>query len=163
MYLIDFNILVTANRSYYAPDLAPYYWEWLIDQAQAGSIASISQVRDELKAGDPKDFLHAWSTRLPDEFWQEPLVEAASSYQAIYDWASHPDRPYNAAAINEFFSVADSSLIAQAHAHELEIATFEKPRPNAKRKIFIPDACEALGVRYCDGFAMYRHLGLTFR
>lgn len=163
MYLIDFNILVTAYRTYYSPDLAPYYWEWLIEQSEAGTIASVSQVRDEMRAGNPQDYLQKWSTKLHDEFWREPLVEAVGSYQKIYDWVEHPDRPYTSAAINEFFTVADSSLVAQAYSQDLTVVTFEVPRPNSPKRVKIPDVCNGLGVEYCDGFAMYRKLGLKFR
>lgn len=162
MYLIDSNLLINASRTYYAPDLAPYYWEWMIEQAEKGMIASITQVKEELDKGDPKDFLRTWSQKLPDGFWLEPLVEAASSYQEIYDWVSDPLRPYFPAAVAEFFEVADFSLIAMAHARGLKIVTFEKPTPQAKKRVLIPDVCNALGVAYCDGFTMYRELGLRF-
>ncbi|GAB3691003.1 DUF4411 family protein [Corynebacterium nasicanis] len=162
MYLIDSNLLINASRTYYAPDLAPFYWEWMIEQAEKGAVASISQVKDELNKGDPKDFLRSWSHRLPDEFWLEPLVEAASSYQEIFEWVSDRQRPYSSAAITQFFAAADSSLIAMAQTRGLRIVTFEKSAPQAKNRVLIPDVCNALGVAYCDGFTMYRELGLRF-
>lgn len=162
MYLVDANVLIEAHRTYYAPDLAPVFWEWMAEQAEKGTIASVSQVRQELEDGDRQDFLRSWSRSLPADFWREPLVEAAPSYQTIFDWINEAARPYIPAAVSGFFEVADSSLVAQAHARGHEIVTFEKPSPQARKRVLIPDVCDALGVSYCDGFTMYRQLGLRF-
>ena len=42
MYPVDANVLIEAHRTYYAPDLAPVFWEWMAEQAEKGTIASVS-------------------------------------------------------------------------------------------------------------------------
>jgi hypothetical protein len=39
MFLLDSNVLINASRTYYAPDIAPTFWEWLKAQHTAGAIA----------------------------------------------------------------------------------------------------------------------------
>ena len=74
----------------------------------------------------------------------------------------HPDRLYSAAAREEFLGIADYLLVAQAHALGAEVVTFELPAPNSRRRILIPDACNAIRVSYREPFGIYRRLGLRF-
>ena len=51
--------------------------------------------------------------------------------------------------------------MAAAHAGRHVVVTREQPAPDAKKRILIPDACLAMGVRYADPFSVYEALGLT--
>lgn len=35
-YLLDANVLITADRDYYSVDRVPEFWEWLIHHADNG-------------------------------------------------------------------------------------------------------------------------------
>lgn len=37
LYLLDANVLITANNSYYALDRVPEFWEWLADVGGRGN------------------------------------------------------------------------------------------------------------------------------
>ena len=37
LYLLDANVLITANLSYYPLDQVPEFWGWIQHQAQSGS------------------------------------------------------------------------------------------------------------------------------
>lgn len=54
--------------------------------------------------------------------------------------------------IREFIElpVADAYLIAYAKTHDCILVTHEEPanKINAKRKVHIPDVCNAMGVKY---------------
>lgn len=50
-------------------------------------------------------------------------------------------------------------LIAHAMAIGAVVVTRDRPAPGSKRKIKIPDACEAFGVVWTDPFSLYRTLG----
>lgn len=38
LYLLDANVLITANNTYYPVDRVPEYWEWLTHMSKAGYI-----------------------------------------------------------------------------------------------------------------------------
>ena len=70
---------------------------------------------------------------------------------------------YFPAAKAAFAARADGWLIAYAKAHSLVIATDEAPNPAIKRRVPIPDVCNAFGVNYIGTFDMLRALGASFR
>jgi 3-polyprenyl-4-hydroxybenzoate decarboxylase len=72
-------------------------------------------------------------------------------------WAR--SRQYTDAAINDFAQVADSYLVATAAVKGMTVVTYEKPQPNAKKRVLIPDVCNAFGVPYCDLNDMLRGMG----
>ena len=39
-YLIDSNVLITANATYYESGRIPQFWEWLGQKAKAGIVKS---------------------------------------------------------------------------------------------------------------------------
>lgn len=41
------------------------------------------------------------------------------------------------------------------------IVTYEGSNPNSKKRVMIPDVCNALGVRYCDLNIVLREMGIT--
>ena len=155
MYLLDANVLIEAKNRYYAFDIAPGFWTWL-DRAHAQGLAcSIEAVRDELLAGN--DELADW-TRQHSAFFR-PLDQATTQHFApLTAWAK--SRNFTPAAIAAFTgNAADYLLVAFAREHQHTLVTHERPDPNAKARVFIPDACIALGVEYADTFKMLRATG----
>ena len=51
-------------------------------------------------------------------------------------------------------------LIAQAMAIGATVVSREQPAPDSKKKIKIPDACNAFGAAWTDPFSLYRALGM---
>ena len=63
LYLIDANILITANNNYYPVDAVPEYWAWLEYMATRGDLKMPIEIFDEIKEGPNqpgKDLLYAW-------------------------------------------------------------------------------------------------------
>ncbi len=158
MHLLDANAFMEANRLYYAFDIAPGFWTWLGDPALAGQVASIDAVKDEIKAGTGD--LVDWARALPGNFW---IADSAGSLAAMTElaaWAADPARLFRQDAVDEFLGSADLRLIAQAMATGAAVVTREQPAPDSKKKIKIPDACNAFGVSWTDPFSLYRALGM---
>jgi len=84
--------------------------------------------------------------------------DVIAAYREIMIW-SQAQTQYTDAAKAEFAAVADGWLVAYALAKGYVIVTLEQFDPNIKRRIKIPNACEAFGVEYIDTFAMMRALG----
>ena len=58
-YVLDANVFIEAARRYYAFDIAPRFWQILIDHASSGQVFSLDHVKAELMRG--KDELAKWA------------------------------------------------------------------------------------------------------
>jgi hypothetical protein len=52
MLLLDSDTFLTPANSYYAFDICGGYWNWLLQAAARGEVASIERVKRELSAKD---------------------------------------------------------------------------------------------------------------
>lgn len=158
MYLLDANIFITAKNLHYGFDFVPAFWDTLDEAAQDGIVTSTRMVRDELAAG--KDELADW-VDLRKSMFTEPDEATIYSMRTLAQWVANHEQ-FMSAARDEFLSVADFELVAHAQANQLVLVTHERPRPESRKKIFIPDACDALGVQWTDPYSMLRQLGVRF-
>jgi hypothetical protein len=153
-YLLDANVFIQAKNLHYGLDFCPAFWHWLDQANAAGTAFSIEKVGDELKGG--ADNLTTWaSTRTA--LFLSPGPEVIASLRAVSAWASNETSAgrYTQAALSTFLQVADYYLVAQAHAGGYTVVTHEVI-DNAVRRIKIPQACLALGIRCVNPFEMLR-------
>ncbi len=54
LYLLDANVLITANRYYYEIDRIPQFWDWILHHASNDSIKIPTKVIDEVLRGTDK-------------------------------------------------------------------------------------------------------------
>ena len=156
-YLLDSGVFIEARRRFYGLDFVPGYWEWLMHEAEAGSFRSIEKVADEL--GSQQDDPSAWAATLPAGFFLRPSTGFSEAFQRVSQWAVTSG--YQSAAQNEFFGVADSFLVSQALDGGHAVVTLEKPATTpSKKKIKIPDACFAVGVKCMTPFELMRLKGV---
>lgn len=158
MFLVDANVLIEAKDRYYAFDLAPGFWAWL-DRAHQQSLAcSIDAVRAELLRGD--DDLAEWAVDRSPFF--RPIDQATTRhFGTLTNWAT--SRSFTQAALTNFTgNNTDYLLVAYAREHQHIVVTHERSQPNARARILIPDACQAMGVSTTDTFHMLRKSGAQF-
>jgi Domain of unknown function (DUF4411) len=150
-YLLDSGIFIEAKRRFYGLDFCPGYWNWLMREANAGTLRSIERVADEL--GAQQDELSAWAATLPAGFFLRPDAAFSDAFQRVSQWALNSS--FQAAAYNEFLDVADSFLVAQALAGGHTVVTLEKPATTpSRKKIKVPDACAGVGVKSMTPYAL---------
>jgi len=164
VYLVDSNFFIQAHRATYPLDVATGFWVLVKRLADDGIIISIDKVKEELY--DKNDDLEAWCrANLPADFFQDTSV-VMTEYIIVSGWAASKSNHYLPNAISEFLSAdeADAYLIAYALADQQNriIVTQEISRPDIKRKVKIPEACNELGVSYINTIEMFRQLGVTF-
>ncbi|MCH9736961.1 MAG: DUF4411 family protein [Actinomycetia bacterium] len=157
MYLVDANILIDAKNRYYAFDIAPGFWDWLVGAHAAGHVCSIDAIRTELVAGS--DELAQWAN--VNRAFFLPIDEAATAhFAALTSWAT--SQLYTPAALAGFTGgAADFLLVAYARAHDHVVITHEQPNPGRRNRVMIPDACAAMGVTCLGPFEMMRRNGAT--
>lgn len=166
-YLIDANVFIQAKNLYYRFDFCEAFWEWLYKAHVAGMVFSIKKVRKELVSGTKTDPVRVWAESLPDDFFLDDDADknVMQTYAKVMQWANS-SKHYSVQAKAEFakLKVADPFLIAVAKQHGYEIVSQEKTNPAAKKKIYLPDAANALGVRTIYVYDMLsKHAESTFK
>lgn len=164
IYVVDSNFFIEAHRSSYPLDVALSFWNKVKQLAVEGKIISIDKVKNELY--DKNDALESWcKANLPNAFFKDS-TEVLVAYREVTTWAISKSEHYRTNAINEFLSAdeADAFLVAYAltNPDERIIVTHEISQPEIKRKIKIPESCNALNVRYVKVMDMFRQLSETF-
>ena len=149
-YLLDANAFIEAKKRWYGFDFCPAYWDWLDAAHSAGIAFSIERVATELFAGD--DELTDWA-RARDSFFLRPDARVLASLSQLSAWVTSGH--YDQSAVTTFLDVADSYLVAHAHAYGHTVVTHEKVE-NTPRKVKIPNACAELNVRCVNTFEMLR-------
>ena len=141
-YILDTNILIRSKNEM-PIELWPSFWSKLCQMMADGYVLSNISVRDEINRG--KDELTLWiANNAPKGFF----VENGNS-------------TFTPLAVAELAQVADDYLVATAAAKGFVLVTNETSDPLCRRRVKIPDACNALGVRYCDLNQVLRELGIT--
>lgn len=158
VYLLDTNIFITHKNS--TPlDVYPSFWRTLSELAQAGIIRSVGKVKEELDKCS--DELTEWvNNNLPKDFF---IPEGAATFNALSTvsmW-TNTSEIFTSAAKATFLSVADSWIVAEALAQGYVVVTFETSDPTCRRRVKIPDVCNALGVAYCTPNEMLRKLKIS--
>ena len=149
-WLLDTNVFVSAARREYGLDFCPAFWDWLIDANAQGRVHSLDKVLAELVPGDD---VAEWAAARPDGFFLPLMPSDAPSLAQVAAWARSGQ--FTAAAATEFLGIADSQLVAVAHARKVTVVTHEVPS-NSKQRIKVPTACVALGVAYASPYEMLR-------
>ncbi len=160
-YLLDANIFIQAHQTYYAFDIAPSFWEQLIHSAEQDKLISIDQIMNELKNSNKDDPLSFWATnKFKDWFMSCSDDGVYQSYSEIMEWAQNHEH-FKPSAKEEFARSADSWVLAYAKACDYTIVTHEVYDSNIKKRIKIPNVCEAFDISYIDTFTMLRDLNIT--
>lgn len=161
IYLVDANVLITANNFYYPIDRVPEYWEWLAYMGSQGHVKMPFEIFEEVKDGPDdaeKDLLFAW------------LQEDANKKALLLDEMVDPDLLQRVIAEGYASDLTDDEveqigrdpfLIAYALASKdrcvvtVETSAPKKQRQNRK----VPDVCKAMGANSCNPFEFNRKLG----
>jgi len=164
-YLVDSNILITASRTFYNFTFGNNFWNFLLQEAKEGRLASIDKVLVEINKGD--DELKKWAKeKFSGYFLSTKSNQVLEHYAILIQWADTQRQIYSENAINEFMREdnADTWLIAFAMTKREEyiIVTFEKENNQIKRKIPLPNVCKYFQINYCDLYQMLKNLNFKF-
>lgn len=161
LYLLDANITITANSTYYPIDQVPEFWSWLQHQGERGNVKIPVEIMEEVKQGRKDDPLVKWiqTPEIEQALLFEEAVDAALVQRAVKAYA--PDAPD--LTDDELEAIGrDPFLIAYALAAPAErcVVTTEVSRPGAQRQNRkVPDVCRSLGVLSCGPFQLNKDLG----
>lgn len=154
MYVLDSNTFIDAKNRYYGFDIAPSFWNKLIENSPE-KILTIKPIESEIMAGH--DELSSW---FEDNYTIHTYsVDATEVQQAFAKISEHVAQniQYKDSEKVRFLSKADPWIIAYAHVNNCVVVTHETLAPGSK-KVKIPDVCQFLNVQYINVFEMLREL-----
>ena len=156
-YIFDTNIFIRSKNEM-PMDIWPTFWERFREMVNSDEIFTSITVKDEIDKG--KDELTEWlKQNAPKSFYLSLDADVMVQYTSVQNWAKS-NSVYTQAALNTFANVADAYLVATAAAKQMTLVTYEGSSPNSKKRVMIPDACNALGVRYCDLNTVLKEMGI---
>ncbi len=159
-YLLDANTLIEAKNRYYQMSICPGYWDWVLQAHQAGQVASIHSVRDELRRGN--DELAQWAKDHAPLFLDESDEATQLTFAQVAQHVASTAQSNEAGAMDEFLSGADPWLIAKAITMNATVVTHEQLNLAARRKFLIPNVCRHFGVPWVDTFEVLGVLEARF-
>ncbi len=158
LYVIDASVLITAHNTYYAMDVVPEFWEWLLHHAAAGTIKMPKENLDECTDGD-NDALVEWCK---EDATQKVLLLPEEADMALVQVVT--DNGYGTGLTEDQLAQIgnDPFLIAAAlsGAPNRTVVTTEVSKPSRQRhNRHVPDVCGTFGVPCCNPFELGRALG----
>lgn len=162
VYLLDANVLITANSTYYPLDQIPEFWSWVHYQAASNRMKIPREIIEEIKAGrKDNDPLLDWicTAEIETALLLDEAVDVAL-VQRVVSMGYAPDlRDDEIEKIGR-----DPFLIAYALANPADrtVVTTEVSKPSAQRhNRKVPDVCQAVGAACCGPFALNKALGFS--
>ena len=156
LYLLDANVLIDANRDYYAIDRVPQFWDWLIEKSELGSVGIIHEIAVELKSVE--DDISRW---LKDKGLGGKVISQISPDPTIVQDVLDNGYGHDLTSVELQQIGNDPFLISCALADPTNrcVVTVEKSSTSKKRgKRKVPDACRDNGVRAIHSFDFFREL-----
>ncbi|MCQ4188457.1 DUF4411 family protein [Methylocystis sp. NLS-7] len=159
LYLLDANVLITANNLYYEFARVPEFWDWLLHMGEAGHIKLPIEVLEEIISGT--DDLSEWLSQKENRRSLELAEDVNITFvQQVINKGYAPDL-----SDDEIEMIGrDPFLIAYALVDPAErcVVTTEVSKPSKQRaNRHIPDVCKTLGVTSVDSFHLIRALNFS--
>lgn len=161
LYLLDANVFIDAARGFFQLERVPQFWEWLIDEAEAGRIAIPREIWEEFKDGN--DDLGRWARTDPVK---KHLLLAEEAQPSI---VNHVVRNGYAPDLTDAELIElgrDPFLIAYAYSSSTDraVVTTEISKPGKRRgRRHIPNVCDDLGITCLNTVSLINALDFRIR
>jgi hypothetical protein len=161
LFLLDANVLIDANRDYYAITRVPEFWEWLIYHGEQGNVKIPIEVYEELTDGD--DDLADWArgSEVKNALLLKEAVEVILVQRILRDGYAPDLNDTEVAQLGrDPFFIAYA--INQPQANQRCIVTTESSKPSKIRaNRHIPDVCGTFGIPWCNSYEFFKTLGFS--
>ncbi|MEX2376179.1 MAG: DUF4411 family protein [Dehalococcoidia bacterium] len=162
-YWLDANVLIDAKNGHFSFEVAPGFWDCLVELAVSGCLRSPLLVLAELTDGN--DELAKWAKNNAGVLFCDPSEEVQHKYNEIADYVRGY---YDEAFAKTFLEKADAWHIAHAACEGGRVVTSETPSrtqpPPRNSKAKIPDVAKAFDVECMsmNGMLIAADVQITF-
>lgn len=150
MYLVDTNVLITAQKLYYNSDFCQGFWDFLVFHNKNKNIGIIQEIIDEIYK--KQDDLSSWvkDNEKNLNIIDNRIEPIQRNYAKIIEKVSNGtvSKYFSDESKSKFLSNADPFLIASAQYYNSIVVTNEIKVESNSSKIKIPNICEYFDVRY---------------
>ena len=157
-YLLDSNVLISADKFYYPLKRLPQFWEWLIEMGESGKVKIPFEIYGEITDG--KGLLVDWIRRndVKKALLLEEKVNPALFHKVLDVGYQAQVQKLNASEMQKIGK--DVFLVAYALADTRRVViTQETSQPKKKRgNRKIPDVCKDCSVKWLTDYKMYEVL-----
>ena len=158
--LLDANVLITANNSYYPIDMVPEFWDWLTYYGESGEVRMPIETFEEVTGGGRReDPLKAWLIEHKTAILLDEEVDPALVQRVIRRGYAPDLTDVELEEIGRDPFLIAYSLVRPADRCVVTTEVSAPAKQRANRKI--PDVCGALGVISCNTFTMLRELNFS--
>ncbi|WP_299813053.1 DUF4411 family protein [uncultured Jannaschia sp.] len=161
MYLIDANVLISADAHFYPLNRIPQFWDWLIDQGALGNVKIPAEIHDEVSSG--KGALAAWTREgeVKKALLLEETLDPALVRHCLQVGYQSTDPRFTDRELQKIGR--DAFLVAYGLAGPNRVIVTREVSKRTKRlgASKLPDACDDCGVRWTSDFEMYRILNFN--
>ena len=158
-YFLDANVLISAWRDYYPPDLHPGFWEYVEHSFREGQLRSVDRVYEELIT--PEDLI-AWANKLSERFFafsgEEDVIK---TYRMMQEWVQ-TNAQFLPVARYDFAGAADGWLAAYAKVYNGIVVTNEVRDSHSRKRVPLPNLCCEFEIPVTNTLGMLRGLGARF-
>ena len=158
-YVVDANILISAYRDQYPPDLFPGFWDFMAHQVAEGRVLIIDRVRAEITS--PTELVQWVDKASSGAFVSTVSQPVAATYGEMAEWIQENPQ-FLPAAVEEFARGADGWLAAFALVTAAVVVTNEVFLPDVRRRVPLPNLCQQFNIRHCNMIEMLRGLDTKF-
>ena len=154
LYLLDANVLILAQNTYYEFGRVNQYWDWIQFQAAEGNVKIPKQILFEI--AEKKDFVANWTKENRPVLVLDEQVDSNLLDRVIAEGYAHDLTDEEIEHVGK-----DPFLIAHAlkNTEKRIVVTAEKHSTKLKRhKRRIPNVCDDLGIMHCDQWKFGRDL-----
>jgi hypothetical protein len=159
LYLLDANVLITANREYYPLERVPEFWEWLVHNGTLGRVKMPIEMIEEVSGGN--DDLATWigidshlrALRFEEEV-DIDLVQKTINEGYARDLLDHEIEKLG----------RDPFLVSYAlrSLPDRCVVTTEVSKPKKQRaNRHVPDVCQQLQIACLNSFSLIRALNFS--
>lgn len=159
LYLLDANVLITAERDYYRIGQVPEFWGWLVHHARQGNIKMPQEMVEEiLKGRKDNDPLLDWlkSEGVQDALTLDEPVDGTLLQQVVAQGYGSNLTDVQIETIGRDPFIVAYALRDPANRVVVSDETSRPSRKGHNRKV--PDVCSDLGIRCCKVYALNKDL-----
>ena len=164
LYLIDANVLITAQNLYYSLDAVPEFWEWLVHQAEKGVVKMSREIFDEVKDGGTdkeKDPLYEWiqTPEVKNSLLLKEKPDLLLVRKVTEEGYANDLNDVEIEKIGRDPFLIAAALRAPSDRIVVTTETSEPKKQRANRKV--PDVCKQFGAQCIDTHQMTKLLAFT--
>lgn len=161
LYILDSNVLITANDSYYELERIRQFWDWIRAESKRNVVKIPKEMLDEITPASEEFMLWilAYQVELAIYEAQSPsiiesvLLNGYGFNQADIDDIATIEQTNDAILIA--YALADKSNRCVVTLEGIQSPNTNLPKPQNRK---IPLVCRQLGVRCIDTFDLIREL-----